>query len=257
MANTEQGDASTSDIQAVARVGQICALFGPGTVELSAADVAELTSLNRTTAYRYCSSMVAAGILQRGERRGTFALGRLMLELGIHALGRQRVLEVAPPHLRELRTQARMTAILSLWGAAGPVVALVEDDVSRAVVVTVRAGTRLDTTAAQTHVFLAYAGADVFEEAASGLSAAENERLRADVARVREHGYSVLPQSGGLVAAAAPVFDDEGIRASVALLGAQPREYFAEGSEPLRLLRETADAIGRELGGGRGRTSGL
>jgi response regulator of citrate/malate metabolism len=65
-------DASGSDIQAVARVGQICGLFGPHTTELTASEVAERLGLNRTTAYRYCASMVAAGILERGPRRSTF-----------------------------------------------------------------------------------------------------------------------------------------------------------------------------------------
>jgi len=254
MANTEQSDASTSDIQAVARVGQICGLFGPGVLELSAADVAERTGLNRTTAYRYCSSMVAAGILQRGDRRGTFALGRLMLELGIHALGRQRVLEVAPPFVQGLRDATRMTVVLSLWGAAGPVVALVEDDVSRTVVVTVRAGTRLDATAAQTQVFLAHSGLEAFEQVAGDLDTAARERLRADVSLARERGVSVQARDGGVFAAAAPVFDDDGIRATLALLGTQPLMERDEETEALRMLRDTAAALGRELGTGHGRS---
>jgi len=253
MANMEQSDASTSDIQAVARVGQICALYGPGTLELSAADVADRTGLNRTTAYRYCASMVAAGILQRGARRGAFALGPLMLELGIHALGRQRVLDLAPPFLRRLRDETRMTAVLSLWGAAGPVVALVEDDVSRTVVVTVRAGTRLDAGTTQAHVFLAHSGPDAFEQVAAGLDTAARERLRAEVVTARERGVSVLPREGGVVAAAAPVFDDEGIRATIAILGTQPLSEWGDDSDALRLLRETAASLGRELGTGYGR----
>src|SRR5690242_16284654 len=124
MANFDPTEAANSDIRAVARVGQICALFGPRVLELSAADVAERTGLNRTTAYRYCASMVAAGILERGSRRGTFALGGLMLELGIQAIGRQRIVEIAGPYLRKLSTAVGMTAVLSIRGAQGPVVAL-------------------------------------------------------------------------------------------------------------------------------------
>ena len=101
MANTETSEASSSDIQAVARVGQICSLFGPHTTELTAADVADRLDLNRTTAYRYCASLVAAGILERGPRRGTFVLGGLMLQLGIHALGRRRVVEIGRASCRE------------------------------------------------------------------------------------------------------------------------------------------------------------
>ena len=64
MANTEPGgETSNFDIQSVSRVGQILSLFGPRTVELTAADIAERVGLNRTTAYRYAMSMVTAGIL--------------------------------------------------------------------------------------------------------------------------------------------------------------------------------------------------
>src|SRR5690554_2508624 len=139
MANIDtSGEASSSDIQAVARVGQICSLFGPTTTELTAADVAERLGLNRTTAYRYCASLVTAGILERGPQRGTFILGGLMLQLGIHALGRRRVVEFAPPYLTELSTALRLTAVLSLWGAQGPIVALVQEDTTHSVLVTVR-----------------------------------------------------------------------------------------------------------------------
>ena len=127
MANTELGpDASSSDIQAVARVGQICGLFGPQTTELSAVEIAERVGLNRTTAYRYCVSMVSAGILDRGPRRGTFVLGGLMLQLGIHALGQRRVVEIAPTYLADLCSAVQVTVVLGLWGARGPFAALVQ-----------------------------------------------------------------------------------------------------------------------------------
>lgn len=220
MANVDADPVSTSDIQAVARVGQICQLFGPMVTELTAADMAERTGLNRTTAYRYCASMVAAGILERGSRRGTFTLGRLMVELGINALGRQRVVDIARPYLERLSTSVRLTAVLSIMGTQGPVVALVEEDTSRVVVVTVHAGTRLDPTAAQTHLFLAYGDPSLTETIARGLSPVERARLHEDVARARQVGFSVVRQDDGVFAAGAPVFDDHGLCATVAVLGA-------------------------------------
>jgi len=247
MAISERADASTSDIQAVARVAQICVLFGSD--ELTAADVAEKTGLNRTTAYRYCASMVAAGILERGSRRGTFALGSLMLQVGIHALTRRRVVEVAPEFLRTLRTTVRMTSVLSVWGAGHPVVALVEEDTSRTVLVTVRLGAELDAAAAQTHVFLAYADDAAFGAFAEGLTDAERRDLRAAVDAVREQGYAVVTYPGGFGNAAAPVFDDRGICATVAVLGASQDADLSPGSPALTELQSTAAAISKRLGG--------
>ncbi|MBB3674873.1 IclR family transcriptional regulator [Modestobacter versicolor] len=242
MANSEDAT-STADIRAVARVGQICALFGPGVVELSAADIADATGLNRTTAYRYCASMAAAGILERGVRRGTFALGRLMLELGIQALGRQRIVEIAGPHLQRLRTAVRMTAVLSIRGANGPVVALAEEDTSRVVVVTVHPGTKLDPTAAQSQLMLAYGDAAAMEAATAGLPAAQRARLETDVYSARRQGYSVV-WNDSTYAVAAPVFDDKGLVATVALLGAGELDL----EQTLEQLLATADALSAELG---------
>jgi DNA-binding IclR family transcriptional regulator len=244
MANIDASEASNADIQAVVRVGQICALFGPQVLELTAADVAERTGLNRTTAYRYCASMVAAGILERGSRRGTFALGGLMVELGTLALGRQRVVEIAGPHLRKLSAAVRMTAVLSVGGTQGPVVALVEEDRSRVVVVTVPVGTKLDASAAQTHVYLAHADAATMDLVAAGLSPAERARLESEVSAARRQGFSVVRHSGGSFGVAAPVFDEKGLCATVAVLSSDLTDL----SPTLEQLQATATALSNELG---------
>lgn len=252
MANNESSEASSSDIQAVARVGQICALFGPHTAELTAADVAERLDLNRTTAYRYCASLVTAGILERGPRRGTFILGGLMLQLGIHALGRRRVVEIAPPYLAALSASVNMTAVLSIWGARGPVVALVDEDKSRTVVVTVRAGSQLDHMAAQTHVFLAHqSDQHAIDWMSEGVSAAERSELEAAVYTTRRIGFAVANHSGGVFGVAAPVFDEYGIAATIALLGADQMADLTPGSPVLSQLLGTAAALSAELGGSR------
>jgi DNA-binding IclR family transcriptional regulator len=246
MSNFDAGEASNSDIRAVARVAQICALFGPRVVELTAADVAERTGLNRTTAYRYCASMTAAGILERGARRGTFALGALMLELGTLALRRQRAVEIAGPYLSKLSAGTRMTAVLSVRGSQGPVVALVEEDTSRPVVVTVHPGTKLDASAAQTQVFLAHSDTAELEQAAVGLSPGDRARLESDVESTRRRGFSVVRPNGGPFVVAAPVFDEKGLAATVAVLGAGD---MADLSPALDQLLATAGALSGELGG--------
>lgn len=247
------GEVSGSDIQAVQRVGQICALFGPGTTELTAAHVAERLGLNRTTAYRYCASLVTAGILERGRRRGTFTLGGLMLQLGIHALGRRRVVKVAPPYLAELSAAVRTTSVLAVWGARRPVVAHVNEDLSRGVVVTVHVGTELDLMSAQIRVFLAFQDEQAFQQVTAGISDARRAELEAGVYMVRRNGYSIVSHSEGLFGAAAPVFDEDGLCATIALLGADHMADLSAGSPTLARLVETAAALSDELGGGRQR----
>jgi DNA-binding IclR family transcriptional regulator len=249
VANTEAGgEGSSFDIQSVSRVGQILGLFGAHTSELTAVEVAERLGLNRTTAYRYCASLVTAGILERGRARGTFVLGGLMLQLGIHALERKHVAEVAGPHLRALSQAVGTTAVLTLWGAREPVVALVHEDTSRSVVVTVRPGTRLDLDASQTRVFLAHHGdQQMIERMMDELPAARRAELEAAVYSVRRLGYSYVRLPDGLYGAAAPVFDSTGIAAAIALLGGDKLADLSAGSPILSALLDTAAAISSEL----------
>ncbi|WBU37086.1 helix-turn-helix domain-containing protein [Homoserinibacter sp. YIM 151385] len=245
---TATAEAATSDIQAVARVGQICALFGQSAVELTAADVAERIGLNRTTAYRYCASLAAAGILDRGARRGTFVLGGLLLRLGINALAHRPVVDVAPPHLARLRAAVSATVVLSLWTAEGPVVALVDEDRSRTVVLTIRPGAQLDAAAAQTHVFLAHLPeASRADWLRAHAATAERESLDAVIDEAAELGYSAVAEPRGYFAAV-PVLGPAGIVATIAGLEPDPALDEAARSAFVGELRAAAAAIGAELG---------
>ncbi|KQV08280.1 IclR family transcriptional regulator [Leifsonia sp. Root112D2] len=251
--NDKASEVSSSDIQAVSRVGQICSLFGPDTTELTAADVAERLGLNRTTAYRYCASLVTAEILDRGPRRGTFILGGLMMQLGIHALGRNRVVEIAPPYLEKLATAAHMTAVLSIWGAHGPVTAVVREDSTRTVFVTVKAGSQLDRTASQAHVFLAHQKDQTgFDRMVADASPSERADLEAAVYTARRTGHSFVSHAGGVFGVAVPVFDEHGICATVALLGAGEASSLSADSPAFAQLIDTAAVLSRELGGHEG-----
>jgi DNA-binding IclR family transcriptional regulator len=254
MADAARGEETSNfDIQSVSRVGQILALYGPQTDELTAADVAVRLGMNRTTAYRYCTSLVAAGILERGRGRGAFALGALLLQLGVQAVGRHRVMDVAPPHLAQLSSDVGATAVLSLWGGNCPIVALVQEDLSSTVLVTVRAGSRLDLGSAQMRVFLAYLpDAQLVERATAGLGDVVRAEVEAAVYTTRRNGYSTVNLEDGLFSAAAPVFDERGICATIALLGGDRLAGFPSGSAPLARLRQTAASLSELLGGGEG-----
>lgn len=244
-------DTATSDIQAVSRVGQIFSLFGPSCMALTAGEIAERLGLNRTTAYRYCASLAAAGLLERGNRRGSFVLGGLVLQLGVLALGRRRVVELAPAYLSRLSDAIGTTSVLSLWGAAGPVVTRVEEAMQRTVVVTVRVGAQLDLSAAQTRVFLAWhADPYIVERALGAASPTQRESLEKDFEQIRETGICIVDETDGLVGAASPIFDEYGICATIAALGTERMTDFAPQSRAMSLLRETAEALTREVGGG-------
>ncbi|MEW2544395.1 helix-turn-helix domain-containing protein [Streptomyces sp. NPDC047002] len=243
----DRGD--QADIQAVSRVSQILSLFDTATPEVTAAGVAERLGLNRTTAYRYCTSLVAAGLLERG-REGGYVPGGLLLQLGAHAIGHRRVLNLAPHHMQALSRATRSSVVLSLWGLTGPVVSRVEEDISSVVIVSVRVGSHLPLDTAQSKIFLAYHADQLsMERLMANLPGAAREELRAAVERVRAVGHCSAMSTPGVVAAAAPVFDEYGICASIAVVGPDNTLSMSDDAPELRAITDTARELTHELGG--------
>lgn len=247
---TDAARGDQADIQAVSRVSQILALFEPATPELTAVEVAERLGLNRTTAYRYCTSLVAAGLLERTSERGGYIPGGLLLQLGAFALGRRRVVNLAPRHLQALSRSTQTTAVLSLWGLTGPVVSRVEEEVSTIVVVSVRVGSHLPLETAQSKLFLAFHADQLsMERLMANLTDEARARLRAEVEHVRAVGHCSAMSTPGVVAVAAPVFDEYGICASVAIVGPDNTLSMSDDTPELRVVIDTARELTRELGG--------
>lgn len=240
-----------TEIQAVDRAAQILRLFGPETPELTAGEAAERLEMNRTTTYRYCTSLVSAGLLARGTTPGTFVPGALLLQLGAFAVGRRKVVDLAPPHMRELCSVTGLTTVLSLWGSTGPIVSRVEEDATRTVLVTVRVGTQLALLSAQARVFLAHMTdqlrvdrllGSLSDERRTGLATEIRELTGTDRIAVSSDGF-------GVNAMAAPVFDESGICASVALIATGQLLPLDPESSTAGHLRDTARALSKAMGG--------
>jgi len=238
-----------TDIRAVSRVAQILALFQPTQPELTATAVAAQLGLNRTTAYRYCMSLAAAQLLERTDQ-GEFTPGAILLQLGAFALGRRDVLSVAPRHMRTLSASTSATAVLSLWGATGPVVSAVAEETRRDVAVTVRVGTHLLLDSAQASIFLAYHPDQLYlERLQANLPESERDRLAERASRTRDDGHASAITSRGIAILAVPVFDAHGLCASLALLSTRDVLSVEATSVQLRTLRDGAAELTAELGG--------
>lgn len=238
-----------ADIQAVSRVSQILSLFDPATPEVTANMVAERLELNRTTAYRYCTSLVAAGLLERNADGG-YVPGGLLLQLGAFAIGHRRVVNLAPRHMRALSRATQASVVLSLWGLTGPVVSRVEENASTIVVVSVRVGSHLPMDTAQAKIYLAYhADQLAMERLMANLPGPARDELRADVERVRAVGHCSAMSTPGVVAVAAPVFDESGICATLAIVGPDNTLSMSDDAPELRAVVDTARELTKELGG--------
>jgi DNA-binding IclR family transcriptional regulator len=246
-ARTDRGD--HADIQAVSRVSQILSLFEPATPEVTAGEVAERLGFNRTTAYRYCTSLVAAGLLERSAEGG-YVPGGLLLQLGAFAIGHRRVINLAPRHMQVLSRATQASVVLSLWGLTGPVVSRVEDNDSAVVIVSVRVGSHLPLDTAQSKVFLAYHSDQLsMQRLMANLSGPALRELHAGVERVRAVGHCSAMSTPGVVAVAAPVFDEYGICATIAIVGPDNTLSMSDDAPELRVVVDTARELTRELNG--------
>nr|WP_277349010.1 IclR family transcriptional regulator C-terminal domain-containing protein [Streptomyces sp. HNM0575] len=152
--------------------------------------------------------------------------------------------------MKALARATQSSTVLSLWGLTGPVVSRVEENVSAVVVVSVRVGSHLPLDTAQSKVFLAYHADQLsMERLMANLPGQAREELRADVERVRATGHCSAMSTPGVVAVAAPVFDEYGICATIAIVGPDNTLSMSDDTPELRVVVGTARELTHELGG--------
>jgi len=238
--------AAKGSIQSIERAAQILALFDQDTTSLSATMVAERLGLNRTTAHRYLMSLQSSGFLGRSNGPGP-----LLDQLASIVLGRRQLLRLAPPIMRRLSDQLSLTVVLSVLGRTGAVVVAVEESQAGRIVLTIRIGTVLDITAAQSRILLAFqSDPTVISRFHAGLSADAVLEEQAELAQIRREqiGWGNITRLGH-AAVAAPVFGTRNVQAAIALLGTErslPRGR--ESERTVRRLRDAAGTLSRLIG---------
>lgn len=77
--------------QTVERAASILTCFSAETPQLSLATIADRLGFNQSTAYRYISTLEAAGLVERDNRHGGYKLGPRVIELSNVALNQNEV----------------------------------------------------------------------------------------------------------------------------------------------------------------------
>lgn len=234
-------DVDKGAIQSVERAAMILSLFDRTTPSLSPGIVSERLGLNRTTAHRYLQSLQGSGFLDSG-----YGPGPLLDQLAAFISGRQQILTVAPPLMRQLSDSTGLTVVLSFLGRTGAVVTLVEEAATGAVVLTVRVGTVLELKAAQSRVLLAFqSDPAVVIRMHAALDPQDMRRERDELAVVRRDRLAWADLGRiGLASVAAPVFGARDIQAALALIGTTATLSPDERSgRRVQLLRATAERL--------------
>lgn len=234
-------DVERGGIQSIERAAAVLALFDQDTRRLTPALVSERLGMNRTTAHRYLLSLLQSGFLAPG-----YGPGPLIDQLAGLVSIRQQILAVAPAVLRELSDRAGVTAVMSVLGRSGAVVAHVEEADRGTIVLTVRVGTVLELKAAQSRALLAFqADPAVVARMHADLDPHEARAEQAELARVRRDRLAWADLGRiGLASVAVPIFGDSDVQAAIAILGtAAVLPPHDAAHEKVRLLQEAAERL--------------
>jgi DNA-binding IclR family transcriptional regulator len=229
-------------IQSVSRALTILELFDERRPYLSTTEIAELTGLNRATAYRFCQTLLSLGYLEEVAPR--------RFRPGLKAVS----LALAQPYLRDLRDSVNETVNMALLDGA-EVVYVARLLSHHLLALRLFVGSRLPVYASSLgRAMLAFLPDAEVQAILDGLSfqtftrhtIVDRRRLLAELHRVRIHGYAINDQELvlGIRGIAAPVFGVAGrpiaaINLSIAHpLSVQEIEAKFAGS-----LLETARAI--------------
>lgn len=179
----------------------------PGPLTLS--EISTRTGMAASKLHRYLASLVAQGMLEQKERSGRYDLGPFAAELGLSALARMDFVNRTADALPDLVEATGLTAMLSVWGATGPVVVRWERSRNH-IVTTLGLGTVMPLLRSATgQIFLAYAPPSLTR---AMLDPADQENAAALTATIRKNGHAWVGGDfiPGLYAISAPILNWQG-----------------------------------------------
>ena len=206
-------------IQSVARAFGVLELFDEQQPTLSSAEVAELTGLNRATAYRFCQTLLSLGYLAETDDR-RFMPGLKTISLAQAALSAYGLSELAMPALRRLEQETGETVNMAALDGT-EVVYLARVLSERLITLRLTVGSRLPAYATSLGrailAFLPEAEAKAIISRSDVRSLTDRtlttpEGLVEELRRIRQRGFALNDQelSLGLRGVAAPVLGASG-----------------------------------------------
>lgn len=238
-----------------------------GSPSLSFVDVRVGVDLPATTTHRLLAELVEHGWLIQRDARGDYAIGPLLLSLGVLAEAGAQLRSAADAHMRRLRDECGETVIVAeLHGDA--VVPVLRADGLFEMRMNQRVGAQYPAYAGATgKVLLAFLPTAELEEYLDGLvierltsrTVSDAVQLRADLDLVRRLGVGVSrgERVEAAVAISAPILDrhDEVVGA-LTISGVASRFDRDALVDAARSTRQAAAAISKELGSRRDTAAG-
>ena len=247
-------------VQSLERGITVLLAFDADHPEPTLAELAQLTGFSRPAVRRFLLTLERMGYVR--SCNGRWSLTPRVLSIGQHYTASHALIELAQPHLLRLAEETHESASLAALDG-DEVVYIARVPVRRIMSINVSVGTRVPAYATSMgRVLLAWAPTEVIDSvlnrrplrALTPHTVTDPSELRAELARVRERGWSTVSEEleMGLLSASAPVRDRSGrvvaALASSTSVGRSGQGEFERSVVPL--LVATADRITAALGGG-------
>lgn len=211
-------------------------------------------------AHPYLVSFRNLGMVEKNESSGRYQLGPFALDLAVTRMRSVDPMQLVNKAAVELSLETGLTSLVSVWGAFGPTVVMVNEGEDQLHMNT-KVGTVYSVTGTATgRVFAAYMPPEVSRPSMrSGLPKSYQERCvgtaqpfdDADMAEIRTYGVGSVPQPPvpGINAIAAPVFDHLGQEFAVVTLVGDARVLSKDpDGDFAQALRTATRRLSSELG---------
>jgi DNA-binding IclR family transcriptional regulator len=218
--------------------------------------LAQMSGMSPSMAHRYLTSFVRTELVHQDPDSGHYDLGTFALRLGMAALNRADLIQVADDEFRQLVARVNVDGHLSVWGDYGVTIVRIHN--SQAPLLSeLRLGAVLPLyESAAGRLFLAYQSQNTVKGVLKAeLAKREEDKpsakdIAAAAATVRRDGVAWIDGQvfHGLRAIAAPIFDPQGeLRAAMSLVSNQP-SLVKFPNPVMDDLRETAARVSQRLG---------
>ncbi len=215
-------------------------------------DIAKAMSMPSAKVHRYLVSLTREGMVEQDGAGARYGLGPLALTVGLAALHQIDVVKIGASAVADLRDRTNQTAMLAIWGSAGPTIVRWEE-CRRPVAINVRVGSVLSLLESATGlVFAAFLPRHLTEEKL-GEEMRDHNRDEVDqlLSDVRRRGIAVVRgnQLASINAISAPVFDHtKNIVAALTILGPERRFNVGWDSAEVAVLRSAASQMSERMG---------
>lgn len=221
-------------------------------------EIAEKTSINKTTCYRILQTLLLDHMVEMGNKSGTYRLGMRMLELGASVQRRINLRQIALPVLTKLTNLTGETSFLCL-NTEDRAVCLERIEGKNVQVLAMRVGDSWPLyQGAAPRAILAYKSdqyiSDLlnnaeFEEKTSN-TPLDAESYWAFITEAREQGYTTSREDVtlGVASIGAPIFDYDGKVIAAISISSTVHRIYPKEKNVAQELREAAIEISQLMG---------